>query len=213
MPHYRSTSAGIALCALLLALAPTAQADPFLIEYSVLNYGVTSAGPFTLEGDTVTLSSFTYSSYMLDGEMGAYAIGYLNFNVDTSPNAANETFNVNRQITINGVSAMLLQDLTLNIWHYDTASVTGDVTLAGIASTTTIDLGGGKYVDVTPIAFSKDNNGTYSSDAIYANFFLYTIPPPTGNDISVPEPTSLSLLAIGALGMFGASRKRKQDKA
>ncbi len=200
MSHCYSVTARAALCALfLLALSPTAQAS------IVIDYSVASSNSFSLEGDSAFLSSFTYSTTLIDGESGDYAIGFLNFNVGTSPSAAYMSFNADRAFTINGVSETLLQDLTLNIWHYDTVSVTG-------GDTTTIVLGGGQFVDVTPIAFSKNNSGTFSSDAIYATFLLYTVPQPTTSE-SVPEPTSIGLMAIGVLGLFGASRKRKQDKA
>ena len=196
MSHYRCFALRTGLCALLLlALTPMAQASV------VINYSVADPGPFQEQLDTASLPSFTGgSATLIEGVAQTLQIGTLAFNVVYNSAFVPDSvlFNVNRVMTINTISGTLLQDLVIATANIaDTASVTG-------GSTTRINLGGGEFVDVTTNAYSRASTAnTLYQDPIYATFLLHT----------APEPGSLSLLAIGALGMFGASRKRKQDKA
>lgn len=193
MLHFRSFAVRTALCVLtLLALVPTAQAG------IIINYSVDGAGPFNYQGDTSSIISFTGSATLIDGVLQALKIGDVVTTIGNSGSfSGSQLFNANRTLTINSFGGTLMQDLTNSIsLIQDTISLTGGIT-------TTINLGGGKFVDVTPIAYTRNftSLGT-TTDPINATFLLRT----------VPEPASLSLLAIGALGMFGAS-KRKQVKA
>ena len=196
MSYFRSFAVRAVLCVLLFSvLAPVAQASVFI------NYSVDGTSPPSIfQGDNAYLSSFTGSATLSDGVSQILAIGGLVFNLNDSGSftGTSSPFDVGRAITINGFGGMLVQGLTITIGSTgDSASVSG-------GSTTTISLGGGEFVDVTTIAYSTAVlGGGSTTDPIYATFLLH----------SAPEPTSLSLLAIGALGLFGASRRRKPDPA
>jgi hypothetical protein len=178
-----------------------------LINYSVDGAGsVAVPSPFINQTDSATISGFTGTAITLvDGVSTQLQIGVLNFQQMNdydpwSPTPA--VFDVTRTLTINNLfTGSLQQSLTITLGNsYDSASVNG-------GQTTTISLGGGEFVDVSTIGFNRNTPGgnVLTNDPIYANFLLRTV--------SAPEPESLSLLVIGMLGMFAASRRRKQDKA
>lgn len=152
------------------------------------NYSVDGIAPFTYKGDTISITSFSGSTTLLPGVAQTLQIGTLNLTVGFSSSInGSQTFNTNRNITLNALTWTLLQDTTVSITPaFDKASVNN-------GGTTTFNVGGGFFVDVTPIAYTTVNlptAGSSANDPINATFLLYS-------SSAAPEPSTLVLLPLG----------------
>jgi hypothetical protein len=162
-----------------------------------ISYADAGAGPFQLQGETASILAGTGNAILTNGVAQMLDIDTLFTSNLGSPGEPSQAFDASRIFTINGVSGTLIQSLNINItFTVDTISVDGD-------NTTTYNLGGGSFVDVTTVVSSiqASSVGT-TSGPIEATFLYHTA--------AVPEPGSVALLiGMGFSGAGFLARRRK----
>lgn len=205
MRFLTKASVGLAFLLFMLATAPTAKADPVVIQsggFSLSNLGNNGGGINGLDALRGTAAS---SSQNIDGAGSFVALlNPLTFTTaftGTGSGGQTHLFNFSQLLTINGQTQVLNMTGSIDIGRFvDSIHIISSAPLTFNFNTFSVD------VRVLPADIDGWGPGVFS-DIVKAEFTVTKACNP------VPEPATISLLGLGLAGVAAKIRQRRKQRS
>jgi len=187
--------------AMLLACVPASAAVITHTGSGTYNYP-----PLTAAGDSVYAEDSTTVNLLTNGSIGYRLTAYNNSTVNVSGGEIGWDLRAwgDSEVNVSGGSI----GVDLKAWDNSTVTIFGTFDIFGYGV-----YGDGDLLDGATLTGILADGTAFNNDVFIFTSATVTLAAPVGGGAVVPEPSSMAMFGIGALGLFGYSRRRRQTSA